>query len=824
MIRLKLILRNVIGKPLRTAIIIISLAAATFAALFCISGINSAKNGLRDYFSSTYGDVDLMIASSHGDIEVKEEDFPQGTRVIREALSTVSLTIPSKYFNYVNKTSITVIGIDTQLAHELRMFDTAIDTEGGISITRPLAEQFNKQVGDTMTFYGADEIEYNLKIVSIVEATRFLKPAQLGIITTPDLCNEIGGHEKGSCYMMFADIDDDKVAETIETLSEKYPDHNFTGTTSMDSDDTMQSMFSIYYLIFAVVFLMVCFIIVSMSKHIVNERMSVIGMLRSIGGSIRNTSIILLAESAFYGLFGGILGTLLFMPFRSSNSGIGLFATAIDEDSVSSDGITIGSICLVILMVILIQCIFSAAAIMKASKTPVRDIIFGTKETAYIPSKNLSIFGGVLLAAGIMICIVSDDFLMTILAAFCSVIGVVLVFPMIVKVISSGLAVLFGKLRMPIAKLAVKEIATTKSSISSSQLIISAVSLTISVLIVAAAVIRYMSEPIYHTEIIIDSAEMEGRQYEFLEKNVSGIQGVEIIYQKFMMYDNKCLLNGEEREINLLGYKNGGFRYLTGIQNCPDTLAEDEASIDKVLASKLSIHTGDEITLLLKENSYLPVECKFKVKNIIDAGYFNNLGNTIMINEDKYKSIYFDTPSTVLIKTEPGKVYEVLTVLKSTLSDHPVNIKTMEEYTMEVSDSMSSIMSVIYAIAVLGLMLSLLGTSSNLLMGFEQSKRKYAVYYSSSMSKEHLKKLILLETVFTCGISVLAAIIFGLYFLQIVAKALTSLYMSVPLTMPVLYAVLFGALSFALLSLAAIRPIYMLSKMNIAEEIKTSAD
>lgn len=66
--------------------------------------------------------------------------------------------------------------------------------------------------------------------------------------------------------------------------------------------------------------------------------------------------------------------------------------------------------------------------------------------------------------------------------------------------------------------------------------------------------------------------------------------------------------------------------------------------------------------------------------------------------------------------------------------------------------------------------------------------------------------------------------IFGLYFLQIINKALITLYMSVPLVSPVLYAVLFGAAAIVLLSLIVIKPIRLLSKMNIAEEIKTSAD
>ena len=63
-----------------------------------------------------------------------------------------------------------------------------------------------------------------------------------------------------------------------------------------------------------------------------------------------------------------------------------------------------------------------------------------------------------------------------------------------------------------------------------------------------------------------------------------------------------------------------------------------------------------------------------------------------------------------------------------------------------------------------------------------------------------------------------------MYFLQIISRALTALSMSVPLVSPLMYALIFGAAAFLILSVTVIKPIAMLSSMNIAEEIKTSAD
>ena len=821
MIRAKLVLRNVLGKPLRTFIIVISLAAAAFAALFCIAGINTAKNDLRDFFNANYGDADMMIVASS--VKVTQSDLPPGSRYVGEAMGSISETIPnSKYLNYVNQLKIITMGIDTKLAYEMKMLESPCPTEGGITMTAPLAAQLGKKVGDTFSFLGYGQEKYDLKILSIVPATKSLSSRPLCIIMTPELCNKISGNKEDTITVGYADVPDDQVAATMESIRQKYPGHISMGTTSLDSDDTMSSMLNIYYLIFAVVFLMVCFIVVSMSKHIVNERMSVIGMLRSVGGSIAGTGALLLCESAFYGLCGGIIGTLLYMPFRG-NTALAFFSP-IGENVQHSDGINFLTIMLVILGVTLIQCVFSAAAIMKAAKTPVSDIIFGTKDTAYLPSDVVTIVGAAMLIGGVIIHLVAGNFILTVVAAFLTMIGAVMLFPKIVFIISRGLSALFTKMNLPVAKLAAKEISTTKSSVSSAQLLLSALSLTIAMLVLSVSLLSFLANPVYNCNMLITGPEQDGVTYDYVIGSMDGVVDVEKIYYKQMQYDSHARVNGVERDLMLLALNDGGYKSFFGVRDCPESLADDEVALDTVIASKMGMSPGDTITLGLKIESYLPVELKLRVKCIIDAGYFNSFGNTAMVSLNTYKKVYYDSPSIVLVKTLPGKEEEIREMMLNTLSDQPNSIITMDEYTAMQYDYMNGILSVVYAVVVLGIALSLMGTFSNMLMGFEHSRRKYAVYYSSSMSKSKLKKLILWETVLTSGISAIASVFFGCFFLSITEKAISMLNMSLPLVHPLMYAALFGCVAFALLLVVVIKPIKMLSKMNIAEEIKTSAD
>ena len=824
MIRLKIVLRNVIGKPLRTAIIILSLAAAAFTALFCISGINTAQNGLRDYFRANFGEADIMIYSYSSTVKVESSAFPQNTRILEQTIAGITMTTPNPdYLNYVKKVNIGIVGMDTQSAYEMKLLERPFSTDGGVTVTEAVAKQFDKKVGDELSIKGQGGREFKLKILEIASPAKFLQTHPVCILTTREMANAIAGNDKDSVSTYLADVPDNQISDTIASMSAQNPDLLIFGTTSTDSDDSLNSALSVYYLIFAVVFLMVCFIVVSMSKHIVNERMSLIGTLRSIGGSIRSTGFLLLAESAFYGLCGGILGTTAFMPFRS-NTDLGYFSAAVDIEMEISDGITPLSVCLVILSVILLQCIFSAAAIFRASQKPVRDIIFGTKETAYLPSKLFTTVGIILLILGAVSYMTSEDFTMIVLAALCSAIGAVMLFPMIVKIVSNVLADVFHKSNMPVAKLAVKEIASKKSSISSFQLILSAMSLTIAMVVLSNSMIKLFSTPIYDCNIMVTPASQEGERYDFIIKNIDGVKDIEKLYYTNLSYETKAEWNGEKRDLTVFGYDSSGFRYFSGISELPNKVAENEICVDKTLASKLSLTIGDEVTLGLNTEKYHPRELKLKISSLCDASVFNSRGNTVLLNMDTYKAIYFDQPQTVLIVTEPAKMGNVLKTMRSTMADDDSSIILTEEYTATLNENLNSVLSVLYAIITLGFALSLLGTFSNMLMGFEQSRRKYAVYYSSAMSREQLRKLITLETAFTAGLSSIASVIFGLYFLHIISKALTLLDMSVPVKDPVLFAVITGVVSFIILMATILKPVRLLSKMNIAEEIKMSAD
>ena len=70
------------------------------------------------------------------------------------------------------------------------------------------------------------------------------------------------------------------------------------------------SITTAFRLMMIVVLMMSAFIIYTVFKVIVAERLPVIGTFRSIGATKISTSLVLVGESIIYGIIGGIIGDL----------------------------------------------------------------------------------------------------------------------------------------------------------------------------------------------------------------------------------------------------------------------------------------------------------------------------------------------------------------------------------------------------------------------------------------------------------------------------------------------------------------------------------
>ena len=120
--------------------------------------------------------------------------------------------------------------------------------------------------------------------------------------------------------MLMIDLkDNSKIEEAKKMLEARYPDASIQDLYLTDSDMQMiNELKAVFYLLFAITFLLVIFVTASICNRIVSERMSFIGTLRSLGMSTARTGRILLLENVLYALLGSIPATALYSVIRKT--------------------------------------------------------------------------------------------------------------------------------------------------------------------------------------------------------------------------------------------------------------------------------------------------------------------------------------------------------------------------------------------------------------------------------------------------------------------------------------------------------------------------
>ena len=484
----RLTLRNITGKPLRSFAIIIALAASAFAMLFCVGGRNAPEQELRRTLLNYYAGSEILILDKSGDLTLNEADLPEGTRMLKQ--SAVESTAKCAKGEY----AVRAMYMDTGLSGKMGMTDTDLDLANGTYISSAFAQKAELSAGDEITLESEDGSPVTVKITAVSD-DKYLRRSTSTVLTSLDNVRSLGGFTGSGIKTAYVDVPDETdVAALAKELTEKYAEKEYIINPLLTDEmlEQARSQTLVFYLIFAVILLMTLFLTVSMSRHIANERIAVIGTLRSLGGSIPKTSRILLVESTVYGIVGGVLGAIGYML-------AGNFAVSVMFGQ-TEEGWSIPLIAypLAVVMTVLIQLVCQSSALIKAVRTPVRDIIFSSRETAYVISVKKHIIGAVMLASGIVLGMVSEDIVMSIASIALICVGGVMVLPIVLKLISKVFAKLFGLMGMPVAKLAAIESSHKKSSVASTQLTFVALAITAAIFITSESIAKIYEADIYH--------------------------------------------------------------------------------------------------------------------------------------------------------------------------------------------------------------------------------------------------------------------------------------------------------------------------------------
>lgn len=810
--------RNITGKPIRSFAVIIALAASAFALLLCIGGRDAPEQQLRELMLNVYGGAEIEFIDTNRNLVINEKDLPDGSKMLISAMWNANAkTSKGEY-------SIKTTYFDPDKAAEFGLLDTKPEPGDGVVISEEFAKKAGLSVGSTVKLSRTIEPaqdkkdeepavkEISLKVTA-VSTDKYFRRNTSTLFMSEENVRKIGNDGVNGRAIAYVDIPNDlDVNETVKELQKKYPDYTVAALMTDQILEDINNQTMVFVLIFAVILMMTLFLTFSMSKHIANERISTIGTLRSLGGSIKKTSAVLLTESGIYGLIGGVIGAALFAVGGRLAIEM-LFGTIPDNWSI---GVYMYPIAVVFAIVLQILC--QTGALVKAVKTPVRDIIFSSRDTAYHLGIRKLLIGAVILAAGIVLGMLADSIVLSIAAIACISIGSVMVLPLLIKGVSKVLVLLFSALGLPCAKLAANEFSHKKSTVTCTQLTFVSLGITIAIFITSMSISQIYNPDIYNMDAVIDLGYKTEKVEKFV-KDMPEIKDCQYLYQSW----SNAEVNGKKKSfVCFVPYDD--YSLYTGISGLGEEPAEGEAYIGEGYANQLGVKTGDTVEIkdvdvyTEKDDGTKEYETyKFKVKGVCSTIY--HYSKCLVVNKKWFRDDLSDYVERLYINLRSSDDLDKITSEVEKLF-RDASVKTRAQVITSHEEDSSKIMTVLYSMIGVGCVLALLGAVSNAIIGFEQSRRKYAVLHSVAASKKTLSKLIILETLISSVTAGVLALLMGSLLTSLIETTLAGLDMGVEIVFNVPLIIAFIAVLIAALLLATIKPISSLKKMNTAIELK----
>ena len=809
---LKYTLKNIFSKPGRLFILLVCMTTASIAGFVAVDFGKSFKGVLLSSLSNMTGKADYYLYNTTG--EGVTEDVFEGLDDIdyeyvqRKSFVKHEFKRDEKLYSYAltDEIDIEVFG-DLDKARE--MDSVAIEKEPGdyeIAISPAYSEKYGYEVGDTIMVPDIDNEDVPFTVCEVLSEKKTMDEYSAVI--------SVHSYEliRGKIVYRMADvniIDDDQREDFEAFIKENRPTYALN-KAYLDNSllKAFDSLMGLFYLMFVLVFVLVVFVTVSFTEKIITERMSVIGTLRSIGMSMRKTTMILLFENVVYALLGGILGLILYLVGRALI--INVLNTQFLSFSPGKVTPNYPMFAVVIIGAVLVQVLVPLIEVRRAVNTSIRDIIFETRDSEYKISYKKTYLGAAFIVLGLVLGFAFRNLYVMSTGVLLIIVGAALTIQFIVRKLTLILANFFGKKHMPVAELACMETGSKKPNSGNAVLAIASVTAAAAIYVIVSSMMTTMSKPLYDADIVIEDCAQKPSKYEY----ISELEGIDEINNLTLEMDSIKSGDGEVYQIFVYEHPKGNLFLQFG--EIPAELGKYELVIDKPMASRLGVKEGDTIPITFHANGLFPYDEEFTIKKITDETEFGSTGYIIM-SEELFKEFYVETVSTILIRTDDPEGLKAELEPTFTLGE---TVKTRAEVEQDNTEKNAKTVAILVGIMIAAVGLTLIGISGNQLIGFTARKKEYAMLHSCACSRKKIIRLILIENALLFGISCICAGIICIPVSYLIARIMDVIDMG--MTIDVHVGTLIGCIFilWVITMFTSTTPIKSLRKMNTAMELK----
>lgn len=826
---IKFIIKSIREKKFRTFLIIFAVALS--GALYFAS--SSLSDSLVDIYTTKIrqdtGSADITIYPSRESPSGLVSDAPamrfkdQMAYIIKSVSGTGRYKIGAKEYDRISLTGMMLSDYkkmnDLQLKEELK---GASFENNSIIISDSTAKKYNIRVGDQMELY-IDGIRRNIKVYGIALPTgMFLDESRntKALVSYRSLCSYLQTDGKPTTIYIKA-AEGKAVDELITQLKTGYAKYAVEEAVPKASLQDSVSMIAMPMLLMtAIVTFMSIFIIYTSFKVITLEKLPIIGTFRSIGASRRMMNKVLMMESLFYGIVGGLSACVL---------GIGLlyiltdFSTPPSIKDYTETEVVISTIQLIITFILsVVVCLVSSMLpIFKVSKIPLKEIVLNNISVKKKKKSRKHIRGILFIIAAMILPVISPRSLAVVFsgsAILLILIGVINMLPMMIQLTSKISEQIFYRLFGNVGILAVKNIKGNKSILNS----ISLIAIGIATLLMINNISINLSVEIINFYQKTLTSDMEVWMQNMDRNSVRSLlrhEGVESVYPLYTAhftevkeFDEKLGCIESIQDESYTKYIN--FDYIGEQKELFQKLGKDRYLITTViLKNRYNLKEGDKITLKFPQGERVYTIIGF-ANTIMWNGSFALAPESYLsrdLGAKYYNSAY------VNVKGDPKPILESM---KKQHTDRYFGGMTTKEMLISNKEGNDQLMFMLIGFSGLALLIGVIGVINNLIISFIERKQGLAVLRSVGMSKKQIISMLFIEAVYSGCLGGIAGISAGVIIVKIVPYILEAMKTPLPtyLVPEVLWIYMTGGVIITVF--ASIAPAKRSSKLNIIEAIK----
>lgn len=801
------IIRNIKEKKGRSLLIILSLMIASIVFILNLTIPNQILESNMNIMRDTIGSSDLLLGSFN---EFNINDLKLNDEKIKY------VGVNDLYIIHKDKTFV-IYATDTYDASNMNLIDNINLLDDEIIISKTTAEKYNYKVNDIMTI-DIENNKYDLKIKKIVDNKGLMYFKTLSGVINTNTYNKLLKIDLSNFKTYYIDVLNNEKVDDVKTFikenNKEYIIEKLVDEELIKEDNSYIQL--ILIIIFIMATIMIFFVVNTLNKMIILERMPVIGTFRSIGASKKKMNMLLILENSIYGLIGGILGSIISILINKLSVKLLLGGTSIDT-SMPMKNLIFG-----IIFSIALEVLMSLGAIIKSNKYSIKEIMFENKNTKSNINIVSSIISIILIIISILLYLFISDtnVIIDLLGIIMFWIGIAYSIPVLMNILSKIICFISKRFNLGLLLMAGKNLGYNKLLISSTRLVIISVSIMLVIINVSSTFNKMLdsfSIQFSGYDLFISNVSEKYSEYDKLNQlyNIEKLDYIfkssiedNVTYNDNKKFDTEPMILGmshSRKDIDELNYK------IKDLKN-------DEVLFDEVFLKNNNLNIGDKIKLYIKStNKYIDVT----IKGTVNSFYQSIQREIIVINEEVFKDKISDIPDEIFVSVNDKEILNgTIGTIERQLKNPDITIMTVDEFVDMQRQNINTIMSLFYIIISLALILAFVGIINNQLISFIERKKELAVLNSICMSKKQLTRMLIIENITSNLVACIAGFIVSIISVLLMSRVMNGIKMYIDLRFDYKIGIIIIGIVLIVLLITIIVPIKKFKKINIVESIK----